>query len=158
MIPGWLLVVVLLVALAVIVGMWLSGMASRLNRLHIRTDSARLNLEGALQGRAAVIGVLRPDLQQDAAWAGGVALRAEEMGARSDAENTLLRTLTPEELANPAFIEVSTKVDLAARFYNDAVGDTLGLRSRPVVRMFRLAGSAPMPAYYEAMSGGDGTQ
>jgi hypothetical protein len=26
------------------------------------------------------------------------------------------------------------------------------------VRVFRLAGSAPLPAYYEAMSGGDGTQ
>jgi hypothetical protein len=24
--------------------------------------------------------------------------------------------------------------------------------------VFRLAGSAPLPAYYEAMSGGDGTQ
>jgi hypothetical protein len=158
MIPGWLLVIVLLVAVVAVVGMWLSGMASRLNRLHIRTDSARLNLEGTLQGRAAVIGVLRPDLQQDAARAGGMALRAEEMGSRSDAENALLRTLTPEERANPAFIEASTKVDLAARFYNDAVGDTLGLRSRPVVRVFRLAGSAPLPAYYEAMSGGDGTQ
>ena len=64
MIPGWLLVVVLLVALAVIVGMWLSGMASRLNRLHIRTDSARLNLEGALQG----VGGPRPT-----AMLGGVA-------------------------------------------------------------------------------------
>ncbi|WP_297009140.1 hypothetical protein [uncultured Corynebacterium sp.] len=158
MIPVWLLVVVLLVAVVAVLGIWLSGTASRLNRLHIRTDSARLNLEGALQARGAVIGVLRPDLQQAAARAGGVALRAEEMGARSDAENALVRTLTVGERTNPAFVEASTKVDLAARFYNDAVGDTLGLRSRPVVRMFRLAGSAPLPAYYDAMSGGDGTQ
>ena len=68
MIPGWLLVVVLLVALAVIVGMWLSGMASRLNRLHIRTDSARLNLEGALQGRAAVIGIFSRTPPGPAVW------------------------------------------------------------------------------------------
>lgn len=155
MIPGWLLVVVLLVALVAVLGMWLSGLASRLNRLHIRTDSARLNLEGALQARSAVIGTLRPDLQAGADRASGVALRAEEMGARSDAENVLLQALAPTDMTNPAFVSASTKVDLAARFYNDAVGDTLGLRSRPVVRVFRLAGSAPLPAYYEALSAGD---
>lgn len=158
MIPGWLLLVVVLVALVAVVGMWLSGLASRLNRLHVRTDTARLNLEGALQGRAAVIGVLRPDLRSAAERASGVALRAEEMGARSDVENALLRTLSDADRSNPAFIGASTKVDLAARFYNDAVGDTLGLRSRLVVRTFRLTGSAPLPAYYEAMSAGDGTE
>lgn len=156
MISGWLLLVVVLLALAAVVGVWLSGLASRLNRLHIRTDSARLSLEGALQGRAAVIATLRPDLQSMAGRTSGVALRAEEMGARSDAENLLLRSLDADQLSSPAFIGASTKVDLAARFYNDAVGDTLGLRSRPVVRVFRLAGSAPLPAYYEAMSAGDG--
>ena len=158
MISGWILVLVILVALLAVTGMWLSGLASRLNRLHIRTDAARLNLEGALHGRAAVIGVLRPELQQSVSRAGGVALRAEEMGARTDAENVLLRALGPEELGNPSFIDSSARVDLAARFYNDAVGDTLVLRSRSVVRIFRLAGSAPLPQYYEAMSAGDGTQ
>lgn len=137
---------------------WLSGLASRLNRLHIRTDSARLNLEGALQARAAVIGALRPDLRTESARASGTVLRAEGMGTRSDAENRLLQSLDPGDLTNPAFIAASTKVDLAARFYNDAVGDTLGLRARPVVRAFRLAGSARLPAYYEAMSAGDGSQ
>lgn len=154
MISGWLLLLVVVVAVVALVGMWLSMTASRLNRLHIRTDAARVNLEGALQARAAVIGVLRPDLQSCVGRAGGVALRAEEMGARSDVENVLLQSLTPDDLRNPGFIVASTKVDLAARFYNDAVGDTLGLRSRPVVRAFRLAGSAPLPAYYEAMSAG----
>jgi len=158
MIPGWLLVIVVLVAVTAVVGMWLSGLASRLNRLHIRTDSARLSLEGALQGRAAVIATLRPDLQVSAGRAAGVALRAEEMGARSDAENILLRSLEPAQRAHPSFIDASARVDLAARFYNDAVGDTLGLRVRPVVRLFGLAGSAPLPAYYEAMSVGDGTE
>lgn len=158
MIPGWLLVAVVAVAVVVMVGIWLSGLASRLNRLHIRTDSARVNLEGALQARAAVIGVLRPDLLPAVSRAGGLALRAEDMGARSDAENVLLQELDREDIASPSFVAASTKVDLAARFYNDAVGDTLGLRSRPVVRVFRLAGSAPLPAYYEAMSVGDSSQ
>lgn len=158
MIPGWMLLIVVAVALVAVVGMWLSALASRLNRLHMRTDAARLNLEGTLRARGAVISVLHPELQPAAARASGVALRAEEMGARSDAENLLLRGLNLEDLKNTAFIEASTRVDLAARFYNDAVGDTLVLRSRPSVRLFRLAGSAPLPAYYEAMSASDGSE
>jgi hypothetical protein len=155
MIPGWILVVALVVAVAVVLGMWLSGLANRLNRLHIRTDSARINLEGALRARSSVVAALRPDLSTEAGHASTVALRASDMDARSGAENRLLRELTDSERRNPAFIEASTKVDLAARFYNDAVGDTREVRGRPVVRLFRLAGKAPLPEYYEALSAGD---
>lgn len=154
MIPLWVLVVVLVLAVVALVGLWLSLTASRLNRLHIRTDSARLNLEGALHNRSSVIAVLHPDLGNTAGHAAGVALRATDMDARSDAENVLLRRLDDRDLSAPAFIEASVKVDIAARFYNDAVGDTRELRTRPVVRLFRLAGSAPLPEYYEAMSVG----
>jgi len=38
---------------------------------------------------------------------------------------------------------------LARRVHNDAVRDTLGLRSQRLVRWLRLAGTAPMPAYFE---------
>jgi hypothetical protein len=38
---------------------------------------------------------------------------------------------------------------LARRVHNDAVRDTLGLRSHRLVRWLRLAGTAPMPAYFE---------
>jgi hypothetical protein len=33
--------------------------------------------------------------------------------------------------------------------HNDAVRDTLALRSRRLVRWLHLAGTAPMPAYFE---------
>ena len=33
--------------------------------------------------------------------------------------------------------------------HNDAVRDTLALRSRRLVRWLRLAGTAPLPAYFE---------
>lgn len=157
MIPVWLLVLVVVVAVLALVGLWLSLTASRLNRLHIRTDAARLALEGALQSRSAVVSAIHPDLMRTAGRTTSVALRAEDMDARSDAENVLLRQLRAEDIANPAFVEASVKVDLAARFYNDAVGDTRDLRGRPVIRVFRLAGSAPLPDYYEAMSVGSET-
>lgn len=152
MIPAWLLVLVVVVAVLALVGLWLSLTASRLNRLHIRTDAARLALEGALQSRSAVVSAIHPELMRTAGRTTSVALRAEDMDARSDAENVLLRQLRAEDIGNPAFVEASVKVDLAARFYNDAVGDTRDLRGRSAIRVFRLAGSAPLPAYYEAMS------
>ena len=57
-IPVWAMIATLVVILAIIVGLWASGMATRLNRLHIRTDSARVSLEGALHSRSAVIAAL----------------------------------------------------------------------------------------------------
>ncbi|MGO1949098.1 MAG: hypothetical protein ACTH1D_05655 [Mycobacteriaceae bacterium] len=158
MISVWVLVLVLVLAVVAVVGLWLSLTASRLNRLHIRTDSARLSLEGALQARSGVVAALRPELVRSAGRTASVALRATDMDARSDAENVLLRQLGSGELGNPAFVEASVKVDLAARFYNDAVGDTRDLRKRPAVRVFRLAGSAPLPEFYEAMSLADGSE
>ena len=80
-----------------------------------------------------------------------VALRATDMGARSEAENELLSELKPEVWNAASFVEASSKVDLAARFYNDAVSDTLSVRTRPLVRVLRLAGRAPLPEYYEAL-------
>lgn len=55
--------------------------------------------------------------------------------------------LTPE-LARELEV-VTDRVSMARRFYNDAVRDTRDLRERPVVRMLRLAGRAPMPDYVE---------
>ena len=38
---------------------------------------------------------------------------------------------------------------LARRFHNDAVRDTLALAERPLVRAFRLGGTAALPSYFE---------
>lgn len=150
-IPVWVFIVAVVLILAIVAGVWASGMAGRLNRLHIRTDSARVSLEGALRARSSVIAALQPELGQDVSHVNRVALRATDMGARSEAENELLSELNGKVWSNPSFLESSAKVDLAARFYNDAVSDTLSVRSRPLVRALRLAGRAPLPEYYEAL-------
>lgn len=41
--------------------LWAYFTAQRLNRLHIRTDSARQALQAALDRRAALVGALLPD-------------------------------------------------------------------------------------------------
>lgn len=152
--PTWVFVLVLLAVIMVLIGLWASAIANRLNRLHIRTDSARIKLEGALQARSAAIVAVDPKLNEMAADVGRVPLRATDMGAHSDVENHLLAQLGPEVLQNPGFIQAAARVDLAARFYNDAVADTREVRRRLAVRAFRLAGFAPLPEYYEAASYG----
>ncbi|HIW95927.1 MAG TPA: hypothetical protein H9867_05510 [Candidatus Corynebacterium gallistercoris] len=155
-IPVWAMIVIIVVlCVLVAIAGWAAGMASRLNRLHIRTDSARVNLEGALRARAAAVYALQPSAGAEVAAAGRLPLRATDMGARSAAENKLLAALDPAVLSHPAVVETSTRVDLAARFYNDAVADTLAVRTRPAVRGLRLAGRAPLPEFYEAMQAGD---
>ncbi|WP_295642105.1 hypothetical protein [uncultured Corynebacterium sp.] len=148
----WLLIALILLFIAVVVGVWASGLAQRLNRLHIRTDAARINLQGALDARAAVVEALQPELADEVNRLSSTVLRATDMGHRSDAENALSRRLDPAVLSNSSFIAASTRVDLAARFYNDAVADTRGVRARPIVRALKLAGRAPLPAFYEALT------
>jgi len=46
-------------------------------------------------------------------------------------------------------VDVTDRLSMARRFYNDAVRDTRALRENTVVRVLRLAGRAPMPDYVE---------
>jgi hypothetical protein len=71
------------------------------------------------------------------------------------AENTLTRRLAAVDrdalrggLAGE-LLEAQQLALLARRVHNDAVRDTLDLRSRRLVRWLRLAGTAPAPAYFE---------
>jgi hypothetical protein len=71
------------------------------------------------------------------------------------AENTLTRRLAgvdrgrlPAGLA-AELADAEQSVLIARRVHNDAVRDTLDLRSRRLVRWLRLAGTAPVPAYFE---------
>jgi hypothetical protein len=71
------------------------------------------------------------------------------------AENTLTRRLAavdrealPEGVAGE-LADAEQLALLARRVHNDAVRDTLDLRSRRLVRWLRLAGTAPVPVYFE---------
>jgi 8-oxo-dGTP pyrophosphatase MutT (NUDIX family) len=70
-------------------------------------------------------------------------------------ENTLsaaLATVNPRSVPSGLIAELAdaeTRVLLARRFHNDAVRDILALRERRLVRLFRLAGTAALPSYFE---------
>jgi 8-oxo-dGTP pyrophosphatase MutT (NUDIX family) len=149
-----------ILGLVVLIGPWVLGMASRLDRLHVRTDAAWAALDAALARRAVVTRAvvtaagLDPDV---ATMLRNVADRAEraERAEREAAENELSslledldRSPLPPVLA-AELADAEQRVVLARRVHNDAVRDTLNQRRRRFVRWLKLAGTAPQPEYFE---------
>jgi hypothetical protein len=160
---GWL---VLAVALAVLLTLWVTFTLTRLDRLHARVDAAQAALDAQLVRRAAALlhlaesadsGVpagLRPALHATA----NRALGASDAGAaRQAAENAVGRAvaelaLLPAGLQSDAaaeLAEAAARVRIARRFYNDAVRDTRALRARRLPRLFRMAGHREMPEFFD---------
>jgi hypothetical protein len=150
-----LLAAALVVVIAV--ATWCVSRARRLDRLHVRTDSARTALDAALARRAETAQRVARALGDAAEGLGPAAAGARDTrGAdRERAENELGRRLAAVPRATlPGallgdLVDAERLVVLARRVHNDAVRDTLALRSRRLVRWFRLAGHAPVPAYFE---------
>ncbi|MBN9097709.1 MULTISPECIES: NUDIX hydrolase [unclassified Pseudonocardia] len=123
----------------------------RLDRLHVRMDAARAGLALALERRRSAAAPASGPV----VGAAVAAARAVDPGDREAAENALGRALaaldrsTLPEAARHELAEAEQAVALARRVHNDAVRDTLALRSRRLVRWLHLAGTAPMPAYFE---------
>jgi 8-oxo-dGTP pyrophosphatase MutT (NUDIX family) len=152
-------VAVLIVALVAIVA-WAFQIANRLDRLHVRSDLSWQALDGVLARRAVVARSVavdaygdRPEGKRLKALA-DIAERAPRP-AREAAENELSAALAMVDIVSlrPSLIaelaDAEARVLLARRFHNDAVRDTLALREQPPVRWLRLAGTAPMPIYFE---------
>ncbi len=158
---GWL---VLAVVAAVLLSMWVTFTATRLDRLHARVDAARAALDAQLVRRAAALlhlaetaSGLRAARRAACEETAGHALAAEDDAGRQAAENRVGRAVAdllagPEALAPAATAELreaAVRVRLARRFYNDAVRDTRTLRVRKMPRLLRLAGHAELPSYFD---------
>ena len=154
----------------VVVGLYLSWTANRLDRLHARVEAARAALDAALLRRSAVAlelatsGLLDPASSVLLAQAAHEARRAEgdERELReSDLTAALTATFADPAVArglaaHPVGADVVAELDtsarrvaLARRFHNDAVRATRALRRARSVRYLRLAGRAPLPATFE---------
>ena len=160
------LTIAAMVLIAVLIAVWLSWTANRLDRIHHRIDVARAALDGQLQRRSgatlelAATDSLDPPsrlLLLDAAHHARNAEPAELEHAESvlsqllravlgDAEE--VRILREDPDLAPLVDELAascSRVELARRFHNDAVASALALRSRRSVRWMRLAGHAEVP-------------
>lgn len=160
------LVLALIAAVVVAIGIWAYSTANRLDRLHVRSDQSWQALDAALARRAVVARsvamaiadpVADPALADQGKVLALLADRAERV-ARADretVENQLsgaLSTIDIEKLRPQMVAELAdaeARVLIARRFHNDAVRDTLALRTRRPVRILHLGGTAPLPTYFE---------
>ncbi|MSO29052.1 MAG: hypothetical protein EXQ75_04780 [Candidatus Planktophila sp.] len=155
------------IALVVIFVFWyLSYSATRLDRLHHRVETSWANLDGLLQRRAAVgLEIAKSAIADPASalllTAAAHQARDAQMQTRSQAESGLSGALSL--LLNDGHLvdgyiekdllrelsELTDKIRVAIAMHVDAVTRTQMVRKKPVFRIFRLAGSAPLPVTYE---------
>ena len=147
----------------VLIGVYVSWTAGRLDRLHARVDAAWAALDAALVRRAAAARALLLHLPPRAPQthqlerAAAAALLGSPV-AREAVENDLslaLRAALPllpadgsaelrEELDAAA-----TRVGLARSFHNSAVANARVLREKRLPRALRLAGHRAMPQHFD---------
>lgn len=164
-----LLFIVLLLGLLLLAG-WMVKTARRLDRLHVRRDLAWQALLAALDRRALVARTLAAQLGPQGAALARLARAAETAAAGQAGAVTGRERLESELSVMLAGVDAGrlsgqlaeeradaeARVRFARSFYNEAVRDTLALRTRPAVRLFRLAGGAALPHYFEIVEGVDG--
>ena len=142
----WIAVAVVVTLLAA----WAYNTAQRLNRLHIRLDRSRDALQAALDRRCAVIAAIYPELRSAAEDAEHVRMTPQDIHTRLTQEEQLSAQVG-ERIAGKeapgALSDADIRVELATRFYDDAVADTRALRLRPSVSFLRLGGTAALPQF-----------
>lgn len=155
-----ILVLGIVATIFLVLGLWAYGTANRLDRLHVRTDLAWQSLDSALARRAVVaraVSAATRDTLEDSRRLAALADNAEraDRAHREAAENAVSVALAgldsgrlpPQLVAELA--DAEARVLIARRFHNDAVRDTLGLRTTLAVRVLHLGGTAPLPTYFE---------
>jgi len=151
--------------LIVLIGWYLSFSASRLDRLHHRVETSWATLDSLLQKRAALAQEIVAESNLDPATAylistSATAARDANIIERSAAESVLSEALklvqnaaldNSLELRSELLVELSdltSKVKLAINIHLEAVNATRNVRSQLIIRLFRLAGKAPLPVRY----------
>jgi hypothetical protein len=166
--------IVIVVAAALLIGVYVSWRAGRIDRLHARVEMARAALDVTLLRRSSVALELATSGLLDPATS--LLLAAAVHGTRGDgidggdrprdlAESDLTRalraafsqpdfrsSLSGKEGADELLGEVEAtahQVFLARKFYNDMVAVTRDARRRPLARVLRLSGNAQAPEFFE---------
>lgn len=157
---------ILALLLLILIGWYLSFSASRLDRLHHRVETSWATLDSLLQKRAALAQeiVVKSNLDPATSYlisTSATAARDANLVERSSAESVLSEALklvqnaaldNALELPSELLIELSDltdKVKLAINIHLEAVNATINVRSKLIIRLFRLAGKAPLPVRYK---------
>ncbi len=152
--------------LIAIIAWYLSFLATRLDRLHHRVEASWATLDGLLQRRAAIaLEIARSEIadpassllltfaahqardasvkdrsQAEIGLAGALGILLESADSVDGGlERDLLRELE----------ELNEKIAIATALHIESVTRTQMVRRKWVIRVFRLAGHAPLPVLYE---------
>lgn len=154
------------VCLAIIIFWYLSFSASRLDRLHHRVETSWATLDSLLQRRAAIaLEIARSAITDPATslllTASAYQARSADIEDRSSAESVLSGALGMMLAERESIVaksdqallheleQLSDKIKVAIAIHVESVTRTQLIRSKLVFRLFRLAGTAPLPVTYE---------
>ena len=158
--------VILFVSLAILIFWYLSFSASRLDRLHHRVETSWATLDSLLQRRAAIaLDVARSSITDPATslllTASAYQARGADIEDRSSAESVLSGALGMMLAERESIVaksdqallheleQLTDKIKVAISIHVESVTRTQLIRSMLVFRLFRLAGTAPLPVTYE---------
>ncbi|XVV17764.1 hypothetical protein ACQP2X_37450 [Actinoplanes sp. CA-131856] len=147
----WVLAVVAVVALLTA---YLGWTAHRVERVHVRAQSAERALDAHLMRRAAAAAVVAEHGDHVELYAAARLALDAAPGDRETAENDLTRQLNAVALddtdpAGRTLAASSRRVVLARQVHTDTVRDALTARRRPLVRALRMARRYPRPQYFD---------
>jgi hypothetical protein len=152
--------------LAIAIFWYLSFSASRLDRLHHRVETSWATLDSLLQRRAAIaLEVARSSITDPATslllTASAYQARSADIEDRSSAESVLSGALGMMLAERESIVaqsdqallheldQLTDKIKVAISIHVESVTRTQLIRSKLVFRLFRLAGTAPLPVTYE---------
>ena len=155
----------ILIVLILLVLWYLSFSASRLDRLYHRVGTSWATLDTMLQKRAAIATEIVRESNLDPATAYLISSAARSardaaISEKSEAESVLSESIKviqeisyDETLEMPSDLlvelsDVTSKIKLAINLHLEAVNAAKKVRSKIVIRLFRLAGKAPAPVKY----------
>ena len=158
--------VILFVSLAILIFWYLSFSASRLDRLQHRVETSWATLDSLLQRRAAIaLDVARSSITDPATslllTASAYQARGADIEDRSSAESVLSGALGMMLAERESIVaksdqallheleQLTDKIKVAISIHVESVTRTQLIRSKLVFRLFRLAGTAPLPVTYE---------
>ena len=158
--------VILFVSLAILIFWYLSFSASRLDRLHHRVETSWATLDSLLQRRAAIaLEIARSSITDPATslllTASAYQARGADIEDRSSAESVLSGALGMMLAERESIVaksdqallheleQLTDKIKIAISIHVESVTRTQLIRSKLVFRLFRLAGTAPLPVIYE---------
>ncbi|BCJ67824.1 hypothetical protein [Polymorphospora rubra] len=142
------------VVAVVLISVYLTWTAARVERLQLRVVAATRALEAHLLRRAAAAAVLDDERYPFEVYAAArIALDASDED-REVAENDLTRqlratTLPDEDPQAQAVIVASRRLAVARQVHTDLVRDALAVRRRPIVRLLRMGRRHQLPAYFD---------